>query len=36
MVIFLDIAVDIDTHINVKLNTDLFYMSGSIGDLENT
>lgn len=36
MVIFLDIAIDIDTDINVKLNTDLFYVSGSIRDLENT
>lgn len=36
MVSFLDMAIDIDTHINVKLNTDLFYMSGSIRDPENT
>ena len=36
MVIFLDIAIDMDTDINVKLNTDLFYVSGSIWDLENT
>lgn len=36
MVIFLNIAIDMDTDINVKLNTDLFYVSGKIWDLENT